>query len=58
MHEYGLSVELPSVEPAVTPTLRAATLLHEVAALLERHIENGEPGAIDIGRIPLSPAEL
>ena len=57
MHEYGLSVELPSVEPAVTPTLRAATLLHQVDALLERNIENGEPGAIDIGRVPLSPAE-
>jgi hydrogenase-1 operon protein HyaF len=57
MHEHALAVKLAPPEPPVTPTVRAATLLHQVAALLEGHLANGEPGSIDIGRIPLSPAE-
>ncbi len=57
MHEHALPVRLGAPEPSVTPTVRAATLLHQVATLLQSHLETGEPGSIDIGRIPLSGAE-
>ena len=57
MHETALAVKLAPPEPRVTPAVRAATLLHQVATLLQSHVETGEPGSIDIGRIPLSPAE-
>jgi hydrogenase-1 operon protein HyaF len=57
MHEHALAVKLASPALPVTPTVRATSLLHQVATLLQNHLETGEAGSIDIGRTPLSPAE-
>ena len=36
----------------------ADAVLREIAALLVRFAENGEPGAVDIKSLPLTPADL
>ena len=57
MSSSGIQVTFSAHESLNAPTAKALTLLHEVAALLEGYLATGEPGAIDIGRIPLSAAD-
>ena len=44
--------------PASGLTGNARPVLTELAALAERLASTGEPGAIDLGALPLSPADL
>ena len=45
----------PAADPPLPPGTRA--LLAEIAQLLRRLVEQGEPGAIDLGGLPLGPVD-
>ena len=45
----------PTADPAVPAGTRA--LLAEIAQLLGRLVQQGEPGAIDLGSLPLGPVD-
>ncbi len=50
--------ELIPIQIAVEPSGNARPLLHEVAELLKRLLETGEPSTIDLSALPLNPADL
>jgi hydrogenase-1 operon protein HyaF len=57
MSSPGIEVAFSPEVPPSAATARATSILHEVATLLDRQLATGEPGSIDIGRVPLSSAD-
>ena len=49
-------INAPSAEPGLTGN--APPLLRELVELVRRLLETGEPSAIDLSALPLSPADL
>jgi hydrogenase-1 operon protein HyaF len=49
-------INTPPAEPGLSGN--APPLLHEISALLRRLLETGEPEAIDLSALPLTPADL
>jgi hydrogenase-1 operon protein HyaF len=50
----GVRVEADEPEPVIG---NARAILHEVATLLERLADSGEPGVIDLRAMPLAPGD-
>jgi hydrogenase-1 operon protein HyaF len=49
-------IDAPSAEPGLTGN--APPLLRELVELVRRLLETGEPSAIDLSALPLTPADL
>ena len=49
-------IDAPSAEPGLTGN--APPLLRELVQLVQRLLETGEPSAIDLSALPLTPADL
>lgn len=56
LEDIGVKVVPPGIDPG-TLTMPARAALHELAALLERLVNSGEGGSIDLRSLPLSPGD-
>lgn len=56
LRDIGVKV-VPASEDSGALTIPARAVLHELAALLERLVESGEGGSIDLRSLPLGPGD-
>lgn len=56
LQDIGVKV-VPASEASGALTIPARAILHELAALLERLVDSGESGSIDLRSLPLGPGD-